>query len=194
MNWSLIQNKQIFYTHLFQYKPGVDDGPIVGVQTFDINCFDTGHTLHFKNLVAMAQLCARHVPELLSGNAVLTPQPKERASYYPKRAAEDGLIYWSDSTTEIYNLIRAVTKPFPGAFALLDSDTPEKGVPLARAIPFDTQLQWPNGVPGEIVEVFYDGSFVVKTRDSSLLVIESEGWDFQHEDIGRRFGTGIYTS
>src|SRR5262249_4949231 len=35
MNWSLIQNKDVFYTHLFQYKPGVDEGPVVGAQIFD---------------------------------------------------------------------------------------------------------------------------------------------------------------
>jgi methionyl-tRNA formyltransferase len=188
MNWSLIQNKQIFYTHLFQYKPGVDDGPIAGVQTFDITVHDTCHTLHFKNLVAMIQLCARVVPELLSGTANLSLQPHGRATYYPKREAEDGLIYWSDSTLEIYNLIRAVTRPFPGAFTFLDNDAANK-VFLWRGIPFDTQLRWPNAVPGEIVEVFYDGSFVVKTQDSTLLVVESEGWTFRHCDIGRRFGT-----
>jgi methionyl-tRNA formyltransferase len=188
MNWSLIQNKELFYTHLFQYKPGVDDGPIAGVQTFDITPHDTCHTLHFKNVAAMVQLCARLLPELLSGTAQLVPQPQGQATYYPKREAEDGLIYWDDNTVEIYNLIRAVTRPFPGAFAFLDND-PSRKILLWRAIPFDTRLRWPRAVPGEIVEVFYDGSLVVKTRDSSLLVLDSEGWIFAERDIGRRFGT-----
>jgi len=48
MNWSLIQGKTQFYTHLFKYQVGVDDGPIVGKQLFDITPYDTCLTLHFK--------------------------------------------------------------------------------------------------------------------------------------------------
>lgn len=43
---------------------------------------------------------------------------------------------------------------------------------------------------GEIVELFYDGQYVVKTGDSSLLVIESTGpHGLTSNDIGRRFGS-----
>jgi methionyl-tRNA formyltransferase len=187
MNWSLIQGKTEFYTHLFQYKPGVDDGPVVGVQTFDITPFDTCLTLHYKNLVAMTQLCARFLPDLLRGTATFTPQPHEGATYYPKRSDEDGIIYWTDSTRDVYNLIRAVTRPFPGAFSYLD-DHPAGKVFIWRAIPFDTRLQWPDARPGEIVEVFYDGTIVVRTGDGTILVQESEGHPFTHSDVGRRLG------
>jgi methionyl-tRNA formyltransferase len=188
MNWSLIQNKKIFYTHLFQYKPGVDDGPVVGVQTFDINEFDDCHTLHCKNMVSMTRLCVEHLPALLDGSAVLIPQSKEGVSYYPKRTAEDGLIYWQDSILDIYNLVRAVTRPFPGAFSFLDDD-PEKKVFIWRVQPFDMRLSYPEARHGEIVEVFYDGKFVVRAGDSTILVTDSQGHDFGKEDVGRFLGT-----
>lgn len=188
MNWSLLQGKDVFYTHLFQYKPGVDDGPIVGVQTFDITPFDDCLTLHFKNTVAMVNLCARHLPDLLDGNAQLTPQPTAGATYYPKRSAEDGLIYWEDSTWDICNLIRAVTRPFPGAFAYL-GDEGDKRVQIWKAQPFDTRITYPSSEPGEIVEVFYNGMFVVRTGDSTALVTDYEGHTFTHQDLGRRFST-----
>lgn len=187
MNWSLIQGKDVFYTHLFRYLPGVDDGPVVGVQTFDITPHDSCLTLHFKNTVSMVKLCAEHLPALLAGTARFHPQPGEGASYYPKREAEDGLIHWDDTTEELHNLVRAVTRPFPGAFTFLDDD-PGKKVYVWRAAPFDTRLQWPGAAPGEIVEVFYDGTLVVKTGDSTLLVLESEGHPFTDADVGRRLG------
>lgn len=187
LNWSLIQGKSIFYTHLFKYEPGVDNGPVVGVQIFDITPFDTCLTLHFKNTVAMIQLCAKYAPVLCTGIATLTPQPAEGASYYPKRTAEDGLLCWEDQTAQIYNLIRAVTEPFPGAFTFLDDD-PTRKVIIWRAIPFDTHLQWPGSVPGQILEVFSGGEAVVKTGDSTLLVLRCEGHRFTDNDIGRRFG------
>jgi hypothetical protein len=58
-----------------------------------------------------------------------------------------------------------------------------------RAIPFDSRLHWPKAAVGEIVEVFFDGTFVVRTGDSSLLVQEAEGHAFEANDIGRKFGT-----
>jgi len=187
LNWSLIQNKSIFFTHLFMYKPGVDDGDIVGVQRFDITPFDTCLALHFKNTTAMIQLCARHLPALMDGSADVRPQPEGGTTYYPKRSAEDGLIYWSDPSLDIHNLVRAVTKPFPGAFTFLDND-PRSKVFVWRAMPFDTHLEWPDAIPGQIVEAFEGGAFVVKTGDTSLIVVESEGHDFGDTDVGRVLG------
>lgn len=188
MNWSLIQGKEIFYTHLFQYRPGVDNGPIVAVQTFDITPHDDCHTLHLKNTIAMTKLCAARLPALMDGSATLSPQPTGGATYYPKRGAEDGLIHWTDTTAEIHNLIRAVTRPFPGAFTYLDDD-PSKQIMIWRAIPFDTQLTWPGAAPGQIVEVFYDGTYLVKTGDATLLIKESQGHDFTAADTNRILGT-----
>jgi methionyl-tRNA formyltransferase len=177
MNWSLIQNKDRFYTHLFRYRPGVDDGDIVAVQIFDITPFDTCLTLHYKNTLSMIRLAAAALPPLLAGTAAFTPQPAQPASYYPKRTAEDGLIYWSDKTADIYNLIRAVTRPFPGAFSYLDND-PGRPVKFWRAIPFDTRLTWPDLPPGA----------VIRTGDGTLLVEEYEPGPLTDADVGRVFG------
>lgn len=173
LNWSLIQGKTIFYTHLFRYAAGVDNGPVVGVQRFDINAFDTCLTLHLKNTLAMTRLCLAHLPDMLAGRARLTPQPTEGVSYYPKRSAEDGLIYWTDGVADICNLVRAVTRPFPGAFAFLNDDRTKK-VYIWRAQPFDTQLTFEGARPGDVVESFSDGMFLVQAGDGALLVTESE--------------------
>jgi methionyl-tRNA formyltransferase len=188
MNWSLIQGKNVFYTHLFQYKPGVDDGHIVGVLTFDINCHDDCLSLHFKNTIAMIRLCANYLPALLDGTAELRPQPEEGATYYPKRSEEDGLVYWEDTTAQIYNLVRAVTKPFPGAFSYLN-DNPDLKIRIWSAQPFDTRLRYPEANPGEIVEVFYNGMIVVRSGDATLLVTENGGYDFTVRDVGSFLGT-----
>jgi hypothetical protein len=43
-------------------------------------------------------------------------QDHSRASYFGGRTPEDGRIDWRQPAEQIYNLIRAVTHPFPGAF------------------------------------------------------------------------------
>ena len=47
-------------------------------------------------------------------------QDDSKATYYPKRTPEDGKIDWSISALEIEHSIKAVTKPYPGAFTFLD--------------------------------------------------------------------------
>jgi len=188
MNWSLLKGKDKFITHLFQYLPGVDDGPIAGVQEFQLTQYDTCLTAHHKNMISMRKLACKVLPGLMDGTLKLTPQDSDvEASYWPKRIPEDGLILWEDDTEDIYNLIRAVTKPFPGAFSFLDDDT-QKKIIIWRTIPFDRNISYPDANLGEILEVFYDGTFVVKTGNSTLLVQEVEGHQFTHEDIGRVFG------
>jgi methionyl-tRNA formyltransferase len=187
MNWSLIQNKDRFYTHLFRYRPGIDDGDIVSVQLFDITQFDTCLTLHYKNTLSMIRLLTRAMPQLLAGTAEFSAQPAGGETYYPKRAAEDGLIYFSDKTIDIYNLVRAVTKPFPGAFSYLNNN-PAKKVIFWRVIPFDTRLTWPDAAPGTVVGVFENGDFVVKTGDSTILVEDYEGTRLTPLDVNQFFG------
>ncbi len=56
---------------------------------------------------------------LLDGTAPRIPQDHSKATYFGGRRPEDGRINWKDSCVNIYNLIRAVTWPYPGAFCQL---------------------------------------------------------------------------
>jgi UDP-4-amino-4-deoxy-L-arabinose formyltransferase/UDP-glucuronic acid dehydrogenase (UDP-4-keto-hexauronic acid decarboxylating) len=53
------------------------------------------------------------------GQITLTPQDESQASYFGRRTAADGEIHWHKPATEINNLVRAVTEPYPGAFTYL---------------------------------------------------------------------------
>jgi hypothetical protein len=87
------------------------------------------------------------------------------------------------SSQDIFNLIRAVTRPFAGAFSYL-GDNEQQQLRIWRAIPFDPHLLFPSARPGEIVEVFFDGTFLVRTGDTSLLVQEHEGVAITEEHLG----------
>jgi len=43
-------------------------------------------------------------------------------SYFGGRKPEDGRIDWNKSAVQIYNLIRGVTHPYPGAFTELQGE------------------------------------------------------------------------
>jgi methionyl-tRNA formyltransferase len=167
LNWSLIEGKKRFIMHLFYLSKGVDSGAVIDKLEFEINEFDTVKTLHDKAVVSIARLLEKNLKKILEGRAVGVPQ-KGEPTYYPKRTPEMGKIEWEKSNLEIYDFVRALTKPYPGAFTFLD----EKKIMVWKAQPFDSKLHYYKAKAGEIVEVFPDGAFVVKTGKGSLLVTD----------------------
>jgi methionyl-tRNA formyltransferase len=168
MNWSLIQNRKMFITNLFKYNEDIDAGEIVDSVVFDINMFDTAQTLHYKNTMSMIKILKDNIKDMMKNKLSLTPQLNVQPSYYPKRTAEDGIIFWDRDTVEIYNLIRAVTIPFHGAFTFYK----KKKILIWKAYPFDTRLFDASITPGTILETFLKGDFIVKTGSDSMIVTD----------------------
>lgn len=184
MNWSIIEGRDRFITCLFRYDEGVDSGKIVACQRFDIRPWDTIRSLQHKNQVAQTQLLLGHLPDLLTGDASLRDQRTDlEPTYYPKRVPADGVIDWRDTVNRIDRLVRAVTSPYPGAFTW-DGDTQ---VMIWAGKPFDTQIRYPDAAPGEIVETFSDGSFVVRCLVDTYYVTEWEGPTGWRPDRGLTF-------
>ena len=75
------------------------------------------------------------MPGIKDGTARAVPQDWSAGSYFGRRTPQDGRIDWRWPALRIYNLIRAVTDPYPGAFTLTKSGEiiiiwwgiPEKG-------------------------------------------------------------------
>lgn len=169
MNWSIIEGKKVFYTSLFKYDAGADSGLILDTLKFTINEQDTGETMHFKNTLAMKHLIDTHLPSLVRGNYALSSQLNIAPTYYPKRTAEDSLIDWQDDVFSIERLIRAVTRPFNGAYSFIK----ETKITIYRAAIFDlNEFGYTNTLPGTVVEVFPNEKFLVKGLGGLLLIHE----------------------
>ncbi|MGL4860495.1 MAG: bifunctional UDP-4-amino-4-deoxy-L-arabinose formyltransferase/UDP-glucuronic acid oxidase ArnA, partial [Enterobacteriaceae bacterium] len=65
---------------------------------------------------AAGQLLQETLPRFINNTITLTPQDESKASYFGGRTADDGAIDWQQPAQSIYNLVRAVTMPYPGAF------------------------------------------------------------------------------
>ena len=173
INWSLIEGKKRFILHFFLMKPGVDDGDVFHFEIFDINQWDDCRTLYLKNALITKNVLKEYIPKLLKGEYTLIPQTGE-PTYYPKRTKEDGLVDWSKTVFEIYDFIRALTKPYPGAFSFINDNE----IVIWSAQPFDTRIAMPSVQEGQVVEVFSDYEFVVNCN-SGLLLITDYDYPFQ---------------
>jgi methionyl-tRNA formyltransferase len=169
MNWSILEGRRWFYTNLFRYQAGVDDGPILDTDCFSINECDTAETLHYKNTLSLIKLVRDNWRNFEQGELHLKQQKGGEGSYYPKRNPSDGLIDWTDAIFNIERLIRAVTAPFYGAFSYLGSHE----VRIYRASVFYTDIeshQFKDEPYGEVCDVFPNGKFLVRCNGGVLLV------------------------
>ncbi len=175
MNWALIEGRKFFHTNLFKYDYGVDDGPILDSKTFSVNDTDTAETLHYKNTLAMCNLIKSNLQNLLIGDFQTHPQSlAEGESFYPKRAPADGSIDWRDDIYNIERLIRAVTKPFDGAFSIIRGAE----IVIERAAIFYTDIEahpFKESKFGKVVDVFPNNKFLVRCSGGVLLVHDYKG-------------------
>jgi len=169
VNWSLIEGKTQFILHAFLMTPGIDDGDVITHEIFDINEWDTCQSLYYKISIIQKRILAEIIPKLVSNNFKHTPQTGE-PSYYAKRTPDDGLIDWSKSVHEIYNFVRALTRPYPGAFTFLNGQR----LNIWKSQPFDSKIKY-ESKNGQIVEKFSTGDFVVGCKDGLLLITDYEG-------------------
>ena len=99
----------------------------------------------------------------------------KKAFLLPKRTEEDGVIDWNWKTEYIFNLVRAVTRPYPGAYTFLKS----KKITIWNAIPFHLFPSFKTKRVGEIIAAFDDSTFVVRTNDGALQVLEYEATNWR---------------
>ena len=118
--WAMINGEKQSGLSLFYIEDGVDTGDIIGQQVFEIEERDTISTMLKKVDEAAILLLRQYLPLIAVDKAPRMQQDHEKATVFPQRTPEDGLIDWNQSTEKIKNFIRAQTKPYPGAFTYIN--------------------------------------------------------------------------
>ncbi len=116
INWVLVEGETETGVSLHYMVEKADRGDIVAQRRIPIVDDDTALSLHHKAAEAARLLMREAYPLLASGRAPRLVQDASLASYYGRRTPEDGEIDWSVPAKRIYDLVRAVTHPYPGAF------------------------------------------------------------------------------
>ncbi|MCB9284849.1 MAG: hypothetical protein H6563_12300 [Lewinellaceae bacterium] len=168
MNWSIIEGRKVFYTNLFRYDPGVDSGDVLDTFKFEITDRDTAESMHFKNTLAMKFLIERNIRRLVQNDFQTSPQDLSIApTYYPKRMPADSLIDWDLDVHALERFIRAVTRPFNGAFTFAGDQL----LTILDAQVFDlNEFGYTTLSTGTVAAVFENGKFLVKCYGGLLLV------------------------
>jgi methionyl-tRNA formyltransferase len=116
INWAVLHGEARIGMTLHRMVKAPDAGAIVDQEGVDIGPRDSAEVAFRKVLPCGHRVMERQIDALLSGTAKETPQDESQATYFSGRKPEDGRINWSQTSRQIFNLIRAVTDPYPGAF------------------------------------------------------------------------------
>ncbi|MBW7875458.1 MAG: hypothetical protein H3C47_05685 [Candidatus Cloacimonetes bacterium] len=164
-NWALLEHKPKLDVYIFRITTGIDDGPILMQQSFNYSDFDDIESSYFKSAWVLSQLLITLLRDPKPEHFAGIPQSGE-AKYLPQRIPEDGGIDWNRPLFEIYNQIRALTRPYPGAFTFMG----DHKIHIWQAIPFQIDVEQ-EFLPGQIARIFNNGAaFAVKCSDSFLLI------------------------
>ena len=115
-NWVLVNGETETGVTLHRMVQRADAGAIVAQQRVAIERSDTGLTLHAKLRTAASNLLRDTLPNMLQGRITETPQDESKATVFGRRTPADGKLIWAKPAEELFNLVRAVTRPYPGAF------------------------------------------------------------------------------
>lgn len=116
LNWSIINGEDHCGVTLHVLEEGFDTGDMVDRQRVDIAPDEYVADVTPRITKAAVDVLGRSLDSLLSGKPKLEKQDLSKASYFGKRTPEMGRIDFSKSVLEVFNLVRAVSRPFPGAF------------------------------------------------------------------------------
>ncbi len=165
VNWQLLHGERESGVTLHYMVEKADAGDIVAQKRVEVDIKDNAVTLFKKLEDAAYEVIKTYVPMILNGTAPRIPQDHSKATYFGGRRPEDGRINWENDAFSIYNLIRAVTWPYPGAFCELEGQ---------RLYIWEADFSEKDDIDGRPGQVVKKGNKVfVKTGKGSLEIIRA---------------------
>jgi methionyl-tRNA formyltransferase len=163
INWAVLRGETETGVTLHYMVKRADAGDIVDQERVPIGHDDTAQDVFNKAVKAARLVIERQLDALKSGTAPRRAQDESQAVVFCGRKPEDGRIDWTQSAEAIYNLIRAVTHPYPGAFTQVDG----KKLFIWWAKPLPAQ----SGMPGQVISL---DPLIVVTGSGNLEIVNAE--------------------
>ncbi len=181
-NWAILLGKKQFYISIFWIDAGIDSGMVIDTDKYEIDITDDILISYIKVNILVAQMIVKN----LNNGKIQDHQgnmQSEEGRYLPKRIREDGKIDWNRSCMEIYNFIRALNKPYPGAYTSMNG----RDYVIWEAKPINIKEGYESAKAGEVVGNV-EGYLIIKCGKGLLLVKDG----FQSLRIGSVFDSADY--
>ena len=168
--WALALGLEKTGSTFFFMDGGADSGDILSQREIPIAYTDSSKTLYSKITESALQQIALFLPALTQNRHERIAQDHTKATYWRKRTQHDGLIDWRMPARGVYNLVRALTRPYVGAHTHYDSK-PCKIWSVSEKVGYHSPITEPGKVVGIDRKT---NSFTIKCGTDAINVIEHE--------------------
>ena len=171
--WAMINGESHTGVTVFRASDEMDAGDIVEQRSVPIADSDTIANVMERVTLTYLDIAEQNFSKLLDGNVNSYPQDHSKATYTCKWTPADAVINWSKASRDIYNLVRATSRPYPGAYTYMDG---RKLTVWSAALPKKARNYVAN-VPGRVVSTLSDQGAAVLTGDGPILLrsVQLEG-------------------
>lgn len=154
---------------MFYYNELPDCGDIIAQERIKIEENDYINDVLDKVDVTTYNLMRAYFPLLRKGCAPRKAQNINEGTFRRLRTDRDSLIVWRRNANAIYNKIRAISRPYPGAHIQYG----EKLIKVwesERILAPRIQEHFPQSQPGEVLAKLKDNGYWVKCRDGIIQI------------------------
>lgn len=186
LNWAIINGEDKTGVTVHFIDEDIDTGDIILQREIPIKDDDYINDILSQVKEIYPKIVSEAVDRIKKDE--VNPEPQKGDGFYcPKRRPEDGLIDWNNDAEDIYNLIRAVSRPYPGAFTFIDGE--KVYIWRARLLHDNgNSIEEENIKTGKIIDKTQQGLKVKCGKGSILLTeIETEA----ELKVGDEFGRGM---
>ncbi len=167
LNWSIINDEPRTGVTVFRISERMDGGEILLQREVPIGRTDAAPEVYERVCAATIEVVLDAYRRLKDGTAAPKPQDYTAGSFTCARTPVDGEIDWALPTRRIYNLVRALAFPYPGAY------THYRGQRLfvLEALEIESPPRYRGRIPGRVVRLLAGQGVDVLTGDGVLRVI-----------------------
>lgn len=187
LNWAIINGEKQTGVTVHYIALGIDTGDIVAQKVIDIAENEYIEDILEKVKSIYPIIVKEAIDKVESNNVEPIIQDLSKGFYCGKRTAEDGQIDWMKPVNEIYNLVRAVSKPYPGAYTYYNN----KKIIIWRIIPIKQLIVDMNNENGTILDTS-NNQILVKAEGENLLITKYEIVENLYENSEIRQGGKFY--
>jgi len=186
LNWSILNGEHQTGVTLFYLSDLMDGGDIVAQKRVPIGPDDTAPVVYERICQATVDLILEAYPLLVQGVAPRIKQEYTSGSFACSRTPADGMIDWSKPAVAIYNQVRALTYPYPGAF------TYYKGRKLIiwNAKHLDNPPRYVGRIPGRVISISRSEGYVDVLAGNGIVRV----FEVQFEGEDRTKAATVITS
>lgn len=165
--WALALGLSETASTFFLMDENVDNGDIISQIKIDISHEDDAATL-YKKMITTAEKQIEEIYNSLKTKSIVTiPQNNTNANTWRKRSVSDGKIDFRMSSDAVYNLVRALAKPYVGAHV----EYRGRNIKIWKVK--KTKCDFKNIESGKIIAL-NGKKITVKTYDAAIEILEHD--------------------